>query len=83
MTDEQLGVYLDRAADRLRREFIDRAEAVRVGTVAALDKKAAQRWRTIVASSTPRKRGLVGQALETAVSALALRNPEYVVRGAA
>lgn len=58
-------------------------EAVRVGTVAALDKKAAAKWRSQrnrLKSKRARPKGdpLEGAALEQAVMQIAMRDPGLV-----
>jgi hypothetical protein len=55
-------------------------EAVRVGTITAHDRKAADKWRRAVERRATRKqRGLVGEALESAVRNVAAMFPENVV----
>jgi len=85
LTDEQLVAYLDAATDRLVRDgqtaFENRVEAARMGTIFASDQRAYTRWRARVDRKAGRPRGLTGGALESAVSALALSHPEYVVVG--
>lgn len=83
MTDEQLGLYVDRSNERLQRDFVDRVEAVRIGMVTAQDKKALRQWRTAASRMAPARRsGLGGAALEQAVMTLARTHPQYVAIGA-
>lgn len=92
LTDEQVWAYFDAAHDRLaaaiNREFVEAAEAVRIGTLAAHDRQAANRWSTLrrtltqaaaVATGAPaRGAGLTGADLERAVSAMLITNPDIV-----
>ena len=80
--------YFDSAHDRLdserRGRFVDSVEAVRVGTVAAHDQKAADRWvasRDGIAGQPARGRGLSGAALERAMMQLAASKPDLFVWG--
>lgn len=61
-------------------------ESVRVGTVIAQDRKAANRWKAMrgrraVASGD--QKALSGAALERAIGAFAVAHPEYVIVEAA
>jgi hypothetical protein len=56
-------------------------ESVRVGTLIAHDRKAANRWKAMKGRLTAASGGggLTGEALERAVASLAVSHPEYVV----
>lgn len=61
-------------------------ESVRVGTVIAQDRKAANRWKAMKnrrAVSTGDRAALSGASLERAIGAFAVAHPEYVVIEAA
>lgn len=78
--------YLDAASDRLGRrrsgDFDALVEAVRVGTITAHDRKAADKWRrSVERRQAPKRRGLVGDALEAAVMGVAQMFPQNVIHG--
>jgi len=67
----------DRRVDESRAQHQDAVEAYRLGYIFARDHRTYQRWLRRL----KRQAGLVGAALETAVTSLAFTNPEYVVEG--
>lgn len=77
-------MYLDAAVDRrtrdVERDFDAMVEATRIGTVFAHDRKQYEHWKR--ASKKRRPRGLTGAALEGAIAAFAMSNPEYIAYGA-
>lgn len=68
------------------RSFHDQVEAVRLGTITAHDKAALSRWRSLQArlshmaapASAEGGRGLTGAALERALHAMSITNPDIV-----
>lgn len=69
--------------DQLVTEFDAHVEAVRIGTAAALDRKAAASWRSQRGKHKAKRRrtkaqGLSGGALEQAVMQIAMRDPGMV-----
>lgn len=54
-------------------------ESVRVGTVIAHDRKAANQWKSRRTSARRRGRKVSQAGLESAIASLAVTNPEYVV----
>ena len=79
---EQLVAYFDAAHERLDDAFNASVEAVRIGTITASDRRAAQHW----AASMSRSRnpqpgatsGLTGASLERAVGLIARSRPNLV-----
>jgi hypothetical protein len=67
---------LDAASERIEERFINDAEAVRVGTIIAHDKKALAKWRRAI-RKTP-SQGLTGADLENVVFGLMRTNPDLV-----
>ena len=84
LTDELLLLYLDSAADRLaaahETSFVESVEASRMGVIFAHNGKAHGSW--LRRRKAKEGRGLVGEALERAVGAIAATHSEYVVVGA-
>jgi hypothetical protein len=73
--------YLDAAQERVERDQDARmdaqVEAVRIGYLAARDKRIHQKWVNR-RRRHDQQRGLTGQALEHAIMSLARQHPEYV-----
>jgi hypothetical protein len=83
----QLVIYLDAAQDRVtlhgHTRMSELALAARLGNA---EQKSWRRWWSKQQGRIKKLTGqtaLTGQALENAITGLAARNPEYVVRGAA
>lgn len=69
---------MDSAADRLDLRFTERVEAVRIGTVAAHDRSAARKWRSMKQRSQPAPQ--LGDAeLEAAIRHIATQFPDNVI----
>ncbi len=85
LSDEQLIALLDAATDRRSErataDFESSVEAARVGYIFARDQKQYAKWRRSTERRNPRKVGLTGTELETAIRGIAQMFPENVIVG--